>query len=176
VTLDELFDNFERSTFRLETLPQYLVDVEEERFGAFRDGRPLPPWPQESVEWFADIAKSVAAGKTWGRVHVIDWPPSDYTRFELVCYADNVRAGENIRIADRSADPALAELRQDFWLFDAETGHPVAVLMRYDEEGHWLGWNLSEERNVVQRCREQRDMALAHSVPLAEFDFPRKSS
>lgn len=31
------------------------------------------------------------------------------------------------------ADPALAHLTEDFWLFDAETDHPAVVLMRYDD-------------------------------------------
>jgi hypothetical protein len=163
------FATFTASAWRLETLPQYLVDVEADRFAAFRAGRPLPPWPAASVEWFAGIADQVAAGKRWGRVRVVDQPLSDYTRFELECYADNVQAGEDVRIAERADHPELADLREDFWLFDAEGPRPVVLLMRYDAEGHWLGYWRTEDLDVIGECRRRRDIAIAASVPLAAY-------
>jgi hypothetical protein len=75
-------------------LPQYLVDVEVEAFRAFREGRPLPPPPAESVAWCGNIAAQVGAGKVWGLVHVIDWPLSDYTRFELALVVANESISE----------------------------------------------------------------------------------
>jgi len=163
------FANFTHSAFRLEVLPQYLVDVEAERFQAFREDQPLPPWPAESVAWFEGIAVSTAAGKSWSRVHVVDRPLSDYTRFELECYASNVAAGEAVRIAERAGRPELAELVEDFWLFDAETDHPVALLMKYAADGRWLGYWRTEDRPVIEECKRQRDVALAASVPLEAY-------
>lgn len=163
------FANFTHSAFRLETLPQYLVDVEADRFAAHREGRPLPPWPAASVEWFDGIARQVAAGRRWGRVHVVDQPLSAYTRFELDCYQDNVRAGEDVRIADRRDARELAELRTDFWLFDAETDHAAALVMRYDAEGRWLGYWRTQDPALIAECARQRDVAIAAAVPLAAY-------
>lgn len=164
------FASFTRSAFRLEVLPQYLVDVEAERFQAFREGRALPPWPAESVAWFESIAASTAAGRTWSRVHVVDQPLSEYTRFELECYRDNVAAGEDVRIAERAGHPDLAELVEDFWLFDSETDRPVALLMKYAPDGRWHGYWRTEDPAVIDECRRQRDVALAASVPLVAYD------
>ena len=38
-----------------------------------------------------------------------DRPLSAYVRYELAVYAENVAAGEEVRIADRSAHPELGE-------------------------------------------------------------------
>jgi hypothetical protein len=163
------FSAFTNSAFRLETLPQYLVDVETARFTAFRECRALPEWPADSVAWFEGIAAQVAGGKLWRRVHVVDRPLSDYTRFELRCYEDNVRAGEDVRIAERAWHAGLADLHEDFWLFDAETDHPLALLMQYDAEGHWLGYWKTMDPGVIAECGRRRDLALQAAVSLAEF-------
>jgi hypothetical protein len=166
---EDPFTSFTHSAFRLETLPQYLVDVEAGRFQAFRQGRPLPPWPADSVAWFAGISRQVAAGKRWGRVHVVDQPLSDYTRFEMACYEDNVRAGEEVRIAERNDDPELDDLHQDFWLFDAESDLPVALIMRYDPDGRWLGYWRTEDPSVITECCRLRDIAIEASVGLDAY-------
>lgn len=160
---------FRHSAFRLEARAQYLVDLEAERFQAFREGRPLPPWPAESLAWFERISATVASGQRWGRVHVVDQPLSDYTRFELECYRDNVRAGEDVRIAERGWRPELAKLDEDFWLLDGDEDAAYAVLMQYDEEGHWVGAWRTADPEVVERCRRERDHAIAASLPLEEY-------
>jgi hypothetical protein len=163
------FVAFADSAWRLETKPQYLVDVEAERFQAFREGLALPPWPAASVEWFAGIAAQVAAGRQWGRVHVVDEPLSDYTLFELECYRDNIAAGEDVRIAIRDARPELAGLAEDFWLFDVGTDRPLALLMKYDPDGRWLGYWRTEDPAVIGECKRQRGVALAAAVPLDAY-------
>src|SRR5688500_481994 len=65
------FWDFRRSAFRLETLPQYLVDSEKEPFAEFLAGRPLPPPEAENAEWRDIVATNVAAGKTMQRIHVL---------------------------------------------------------------------------------------------------------
>ena len=165
MTLRELFDSFQSSAFRLETLDQYLVDQEAEEFAAWRESRPLAPATPETSPWLRRIADTTRLGKRWSRVHLVDLPLSEYLRFEFDGQAASVKAGEDVRVALRSAAPPLADLRQDFWVFDDAT----AALMRYDSEGRWLGVDVTADHQVVRRCREQRDLALAHSVPLAEF-------
>ncbi len=171
MTLTELFQTFRQSAFRLETLQYYVLAEDERRRQAFREGRPLPPRPGKT-ESMRMVRESVAAGKQVQRVHVVDLPLSDYIRYELAVYPENVEAGEDVRIACRTAHPGLRDLHSDFWLFDSETNNPAVVWFRYTPEGAILGRDYSDDSSDVQRAREQRDLAFAHSLPLSEFLTP----
>lgn len=104
-------------------------------------------------------------GKRWSRVHVVEHPLSEYVRYEMLGYVESAAASEAIFIADRTAQPDLAALRSDFWLFDAE-GDSCAVLMHYSENGEVLGFEYSDDPDVLAECRAQRDLALDHAVAL----------
>jgi Family of unknown function (DUF6879) len=81
-------------------------------------------------------------------------------------------AGEEVRIADRARHPALAGLTEDFVLLDGDTGHAAVVWMRYAPDGRIAGREYSTSTADVSRCRRERDLALASSVPLDEFTVP----
>ena len=132
--LAEIVDRSTRSAFRLETLPVYLVPQEAAEFAAWRAGRPQPLQTPASSPWLRKIQEATARGYRWYRVHIIDNPDSDYTRFEMHGYRANAAAGEEIYLADRAAHVDLEQLREDFWLID----EAVAVRMLYDGEGHFL--------------------------------------
>jgi hypothetical protein len=166
VTEDELtrlFDTFQRSAFRLEQLPQYLVPQEDELLADWRAGRSIQRTPETS-DWLRLIADHTAAGRRLYRVHVVDWPLSEYTRFEIECYPDNIAAGEDVYVADRDAHPDLAELAEDFWLLDDR----IVLRMHYDDEGHYVGADLAADV-ALDGYRRQRDLALAHARPLDEW-------
>src|SRR6266516_3161519 len=124
MNLTELFNTFRESAFRLETLQDYVLSEDEPRRRAFREGRVLPPRPGKT-ESMRMVRDAVAAGKRVHRVHVVDLPLTDYIRYELAVYPENIGAGEDVRIACRAAHPALKDLDTDFWLFDAETDKPA---------------------------------------------------
>ena len=163
------FDEFRVSAFRLETLRQYTVSAEDERIAAFRERRPLPERSVRTSPWLRRIAETTAAGKHWSRVHVVDVPLSEYVRFEMVTYRESAQAGEDIRITDRRADPALDALQTDFWLFDAETDHPFAALMQYSADGHYVDAAVTTDRTAIAECKAARDLALRYSVPLTTY-------
>jgi hypothetical protein len=163
------FDEFRISAFRLETLRQYAVSAEDERITAFREHRPLPERSVRTSPWLRRIADTTAAGKHWSRVHVVDEPLSEYVRFEMVTYRESAQAGEDIRITSRKADPALDDLQTDFWLFDAETSHPFAALMRYDPGGHYVDAEVTSDPAAISSCKAAQDLALHHSVPLSAY-------
>jgi hypothetical protein len=170
VTAEEFFQRMRRSTFRLETLPVYAGDADS-AFRVFRDeGRLLPLSDRPTKQaWMQRVADAVTAGKRVSRVHVLEPPLTPYLRYELATYPENIQVGEDVRIADRSAYPQLAELVEDFWLCDAETSRPWALLMRYDPAGCFLDSELSEDPAVIDRCRRQRDLALAYSIDLDNY-------
>ena len=163
---DACFDRFKESVWRLETLQRYTIDEEEERIRAWREGEPRPERSVRTSPWLRRVAVSTADGKEWGRVHVVEHPLSEYLRYQIAGYIESAAAGEEIRIADKSADPALADIGPDFWLFDGDSPEAFAILMRYDEAGHWLGADYTTDPETLGRCRQAQAVALRHSVPL----------
>lgn len=154
---------FRRSAFRLELLPQYLVEPEREPFSAFLAGQPMPEG--HNADWHATIRAHVAAGRMMQRVHVVMPPLTDYLRFEFEwAYAGNSAAGEDTRILDlsRSTDPGLPDF--DFWLFDEST----VVAMLYESDGTQIGRELLQDADPAEFIR-YRDLALAAAVPFADY-------
>ena len=125
---DVWFDRFEQSVFRLETLQRYSVPGEDKRLRAFREGTPRPERSVRNDPWLRRLALTTAAGKRWQRVHIVEPPLTEYLHYELVSYVESAATGEDIWIAERAVHPALAELNEDFWLFDAENERAYAVI------------------------------------------------
>jgi hypothetical protein len=146
--------------FRLETLPEYLVPQEDEDFTAWKRGERRRRTPETS-EWLAEIRDSTAAGRRWWRVRVLDYPLTEYSAHELHAYQDNAAAGEEIYVVDRAWNAELANLHEDFWIFDS-----TVVRMLYDEQGHYLGAERGED---LQHYLDIRDRALRHAIPLADY-------
>jgi hypothetical protein len=160
--LGVLFETFERSAFRLEARDDYRVPEEEERLTAFLFGREVPPRTHDD-EWLSLVSRATAAGRRIVRVRIVSRPFTDYTRFELAVYPENIGAGEEVRVLEREW---LREMRdgweEDFWLFDGGT----AVVLRYDADGRFLG--VEEGLNTERYLRIERE-ALERSVPFAHF-------
>lgn len=170
MTPADLYRDCAISAWRVETLQHYTVPGDEERQRAFHAGKPLPPPGQVKRDDLALIGRLRGAGRTVGRVHVIDRPLSPYVRYELAVYAENVSVGEEVRIADRSAYPELGEVTEDFTIFDAEAdSDATAILFDYDDTGLVHGYQIVTEPEMVNRYRELLDLAYAYSVPLDEF-------
>lgn len=165
MTPADLYRTCRASARRLETLQHYDVPGDEDRQRAFRAGEPLPPPKPGKLADLALIAELRKAGRYVGRVHVVDQPLSPYVRYELAVYAENVAAGEDVLIADRSLHPDLEGLAQDFAIFDSET----VVLFDYDSGGRIRGYQIASDQETVKRCVYLYGLAAARAVPLAEF-------
>jgi hypothetical protein len=156
------FDLFQASAFRLETLRIYSVPAEAESLRAFRLGLPLPERSVRTSPWLARIHQTTAAGKSWSRIRVAGNPLTEYERYQMHCYPDAARAGEIISIA-----PGL-DIDGDFWLFD-EDEDPFAAVMAYDENGAYLGSEVTADPDVINRCKERKRFAARYAVPLDTF-------
>lgn len=170
MTGDELLDahrTFTNEVVRLETLQHYEVPGDEERQRAFHEGRPLPPRPEKTTSTQI-IRDAVVSGRRISRIHVVDLPLSNYVRYEIDAYAENAAAGECVLIADRSADPGLGALREDFVLIDADTDHAAVIWYRYTSEGTLTGWEQGS-RTDVAACRAAINLVRRFAVPLSEF-------
>jgi hypothetical protein len=154
--------------FRLEAQQRYAVPAEDAQFKAFSEGRTIPADPQVSQS-MQIIRTAVANGTRIRRVHVVDLPLTAYLRYEMAAYQENIGAGEEVSVAVRAWHRDLAGLSEDFVLFDPEGPHPDVVWMRYDDQGRLVGLEHSDDQAEVARAARDREVALAHAVPLAEF-------
>jgi hypothetical protein len=154
--------NFQRSAFRLETLPVYSVPQEEAWFAEWQRSGQLPELTPANDSWLRLVQEACRAGKRMQRVHVVTPPLSDYLRFEFTTQIPSVDCGEDCRIAEAShVQQAVGQL-SDYWLMD-ET---VAIRLHYDDEGRFLGMEQVED---VVLYRRQRDLVLTRSVTLKEY-------
>lgn len=163
MNLGDLRKISERATdhFRLETLPQYLVPQEVEELAAWRRGERERATPDNNA-WVARLRNMTAAGERWWRVRILDYPLSDYSAFELFGYQDRDAAGQETFVTDRSWHADLADLHEDFWIYDSS----VVIRMVYDREGHFLQ---PEERTDLHHYLDIRDRALAHAIALDDY-------
>jgi len=164
----DLYRTCQVSACRLETRQCYAGD-EKGRQRAFLAGEPLPPPGPGKRADLRLITQLHQAGRLVQRVHVVDRPLSDYVRYELAVYAENEAAGEDVRIADRSAHPQLAGLDGDFVVFDAETSAASVIIFDYSKNGRLRSYKYAAGRKTVSRHRDRYALALERSVPLSEF-------
>ncbi|MFF2327825.1 MULTISPECIES: DUF6879 family protein [unclassified Streptomyces] len=155
-----LFEIFERTAFRLETLSVYSVEEEHEELERFLAGEDMgPDW--DDNPWVRSMTDK---GKEVARVHVLRSPLTDYLQYELAAYPGNITAGETIGIIDQ-ADREVADLPDhDFWLFDDRD----VYRMHYTPEGAFVGADLLPAQYLAE-YQDYRDRALAEAVPFADY-------
>lgn len=169
MTPGDLYRTCKVSARRLETLQHYNVPGDEERQRAFHATGELPPPRSGKLDDLSLISEIRRSGRDVARVHVVAWPLSDYIRYELAVYAENMDAGEDIRIADITANPSLADLSTDFALFDVETEDPSLIIFDYSMAGLVRGYRHSQDPTEIAAYQQQYELAHRHSVPLPEY-------
>lgn len=169
----QLFAGYAKSAWRLELLPQYLVEFERAPFQAFLNGEPVPPhptgeWWKVHEDWMGTIREAVAQGKSIGRVHVIPSELTPYLRYEIEWgYVFNASAGDDIRFIDRAnVTPEMARVFvNDFWIFD----DTKVVLCDYDADGRWIGGRVLDDPSQLPVFLRAKELAIASSFSLKEF-------
>lgn len=134
LTLSQLLEfvtgHHTRDLFRLEVLPFYDADSDDDDFHRYMRGE-IAPTAQAKAPWLDRIRADTEAGRIWRRVHAVTEPLTDYVRYEAewgYCYSSS--AGEQIRMARLTV--ALAGVG-DFFVLDLEH----VVRSRYDESGRF---------------------------------------
>lgn len=155
-----LFDTFERTAFRLETLAVYDVEEEREEFERFMAGGDMgPDWHDNP--WVRSMTDK---GKRVSRVHVLRSPLTDYLRYELAAYPGNIEAGESIGIIDLAEQTVSGLPDHDFWLMDDRDVHR----MHYTPEGKFTGAELLPPDRLTE-YQDYRDRALTAATPFATY-------
>lgn len=155
-----VFETFERTAFRLETLDTYDVEDEREEIARFLAGQDMgPEW--DDNPWVRSMTDK---GKQVSRVHVLRSPLTDYLRYELAAYPGNIRAGEAIGIIDLTEQTVAGLPDHDFWLMDDRD----VYRMHYTPEGRFTGAELlSPDR--LKEYQGYRDRALKAADPFAAY-------
>lgn len=159
-----LFDDFEYTAYRLETLQHYAGDDEAGPLRQFLAGGDRPHDPGRD-KWAARVRAAAATGKVMQRVHIVMEPLSDYVRYELE-WSYTPEAGEDIRIIPAAAGDWPQGLpRHDYWLFDSAR----LLRMHYDDNGRMTSAELDEDPAEISKARHWRDIALRVGVPLGDY-------
>ena len=163
---DRLFREFKRYAYRLETLPQYIVQPEKEAFASYLRGDLHPP-SSTYADWQEMIRKTVESGRSISRVHL--WPEklTPYLRFELEWgYLYNAEAGDDIRLLLPSAPIEVrTAANEDYWLFDDE----IVVIVDYEKDGAVIGARKMTDRSKTPIYIELMKLCLEHATPLRDY-------
>jgi hypothetical protein len=167
---DRLFERFEHTAFRLETLQRYSMPYEDGLLRRFLAGELEPIGLNEKYAWWRGlIADAVTVGKRVERIHVVAEPLSDYMRFQLAwLYPGNAVAGEDIRIIPISSGRWPADLPgygHDYWLLDSQT----LALLHYDHEGRFVAVDLTDNESQIAQANAWRDAALHQAISYKEY-------
>ncbi len=168
--LNQLFDSAHTSVFRLERLQTYAVPADDASMVAFRTGAPRPERSVRTNAFLRRVAvRTLTAGVAWSRVRLVEWPLTEYTRWELLGYVESQAAGEEIRLVDARQVEDVVAGEPDFWLFDASTPDARAVLMHYASDGRLVERELVADPAEVARLATVKDETVRRSVSLNEF-------
>lgn len=167
-TFNALFDTFQSTVVRLETLPAYAVGgAEAKRLEARRDGRARPERSVRTDPWLSRIAVStIVDGKSWRRVRVFDDPPTDYQDYQVDSYREAQAAGDQVVIASRGD---VGETGRDVWVFDSGRPEARAVVMHYSLDGSVEHRELVTAAAVVRDLAAEVERVAASGVPLNEW-------
>lgn len=160
--MEHLWDAAQTEIFRLEALPSYENDEEAALLQEYlRTGKVT--LDDNSREWLAELQLLAQRGVAVRRLRVLPAVDTDYIRFERAAYAHNISAGEQIRTIseDKMHELGLHGIG-DFWLFD---GGNAAVMLRYDEQGRYLGGDEADAEDA-EALAAVRDVAWDAAEPL----------
>ncbi|MFG3085143.1 DUF6879 family protein [Streptomyces parvulus] len=165
IGLDEfgrLFETFEHTAWRLETRRGYASDREDPTYREFVDtGRITLDYDDD---WCRNIRAQVAAGKTIGRVRILDEPPTEGQLFLLADSPRTTSAGEDIRCLPRSEAEARLLGDEDFWVFDSR----LVARLRFDDADVFHDVEVITHPAEVLRYCQLRDAAMHGARPCGE--------
>jgi len=157
------FDAYERDAWRFEAQPVYSMPREAENVARFLRGDSKPA--DHNSRWHERVREYVATGRTIGRVRVVRQPLTDYQRYQFAWgIPGNIAAGEDIRVLDVSEDDyGLPLSGTDWWMFDESR----IVHLNFRVDGAQINRELFA--GDASPYLEWKRIALAHSVPFAEY-------
>ncbi|MER6329259.1 DUF6879 family protein [Streptomyces sp. NPDC001034] len=166
IGLDEfgqLFRTFEHTAWRLETRRGYASDREDPTYAEFVETGTITL--DYDDDWSRNIRNQTLAGKSIGRVRIVDEPPTEGQLFLLADSPRNTAAGEDIRCLPRGEAEARLLGSEDFWIFDSR----LVARLNFDNEDVFHDVEVITEPAEVLRYVQLRDAAMHGAVPCGEF-------
>lgn len=159
-----LFRDFEYSAWHLETRRGYASD-RDEAFQQFLTTGVVAWEGDMDSDWHRTVKRQTGAGKSVGRVRVVDNPPTDGQRYLLGYAACNVATGETAGCLWRTDAQRINLLEEDFWIFDSR----LVVVLHFSDADELLYYETKTEPAEVVRYSVARDAATRHAVPYDYF-------
>ncbi|MER5223296.1 DUF6879 family protein [Streptomyces flaveus] len=159
----KLFETFEHSAWHLETRRGYASDRDDDGYRVFTETGSAPC--DLDSDWCTNIRRQTAAGKTVGRVRVVDDPPTQGQLFLLDYAKCNAATGEDVRNLWRADFDRLHVPAEDWWIFDSR----MVALLHFDEVDALLNVEVITEPAEVLRYCQVRDAVMHHAVPYDQF-------
>lgn len=157
-------DHHSFDLLRVQTLRHYAVGEDLDRYIRGEDG----PEPKAKAAWLDRLRTLTAAGRRWRIVHALETPLSPYLRYACEWgYAQNVPAGQDIRILDMTGRDNAADIATvgDFYVADQQH----VLLMHYADDGSFLGAEPITEKPRQAMLRVIADLAWQHAEPFAPW-------
>lgn len=158
-----LFETFEHTAWRLETRRGYASDREDPTYLEFVETGAITL--DYDDDWSRNIRRQVLAGKTVGRVRIVDEPPTEGQLFLLADSPRSTAAGEDIRCLPRGEADARLLPAEDFWIFDSR----LVALLNFDGQDVFHDVEIITEPAEVLRYCQLRDVATHGATLCGEF-------
>lgn len=165
VVWDEFWDAMESEWFKVEVLQDYSGEDAGESLSSWMAGdreRSIALLRSESNPWTDDCRKKVESGVKLTRIHVVDYPLSDYIQWEIEVYKNrNIPLGmEEVYLLDRK-DIASPDLPAgDVMMFDQKN----VVVGNYDEDGYAVTQTVYDQNDDISRFLELRTKLLSANL------------
>jgi hypothetical protein len=162
--LNSLVRGIKKSFVHLETRDSYGTEIEQPHWAKWRRGEPDD---SDWLDWYLDVLRGHrAAGRTCRRARIVSEPVSEYQRWTISHVDTFIDAGEDIRYVPR---PRLATIclpgSGDFYVFDDE----LVLFLHYAGTGLNVGFETTEDPQIVQMCREAFEAVWKLAVPFRDY-------
>jgi len=143
-TFEEMLKKFKYSMERIETLPIYQDDIDEQEFKNYKNG--IPENCSELCEWHNTIKKALNNAGYIERIRILPNKMNIYLAYEFETgYVQNSLIGEKIYTLSLDEYEKNKEddnfTAGDYWIFDREH----VLQLNYDENGRFLNSTLIED-------------------------------
>lgn len=134
---DDLWKNLKSEWFKVEVLQDYSAEDKGESLSAWMAGdkaRSIELLKTSSHEWTDECRKKVESGIKLTRIHIVDYPLSEYVQWEIEVYKNkNLPLGrEEVFLLDRRDIIGLDLPSGDLMMFDQSN----VVIGNYDDSGY----------------------------------------
>jgi len=145
MNINKPFETFEKTAFRLEALPTYIVENEKQAVETFKTTGQLIK--NDASRWADIVADNVGMGKSMKRLRLLSDELTVYEQYELQAYP-GIQHGEDIRVNARSS--YAKEYLYDFWFFD----DAYIAQMQYEPDGTFMHMDIrtasNEEKHMLE--------------------------